>query len=144
MTAYNMQNSFDQYRNNNLAQAKPEELTLMLYNGLIKFIMRAQDAARNQKIEEAHINIVKSQNIILEFIRTLDMNQEVSASLALLYDYLYRRLIDANVKKSDEILEEVLGFAKELRDTWEQAMKLAKIPQKIENPVASAQQALGV
>jgi flagellar protein FliS len=54
------------------------------------------------------------------------MKYEISQSLALLYDYMYRRLIDANIKKDKDILEEVLGFAKELRDTWAQAMKLAK------------------
>ena len=127
MIAYNAQTSYNKYKENNISQAKPEELTFMLYNGLVKFIMRAQDAVRGNRMEEAHNNIVKAQNIVMEFMNTLDRNYEVSTSLELLYDYLYRRLVDANVKKSDEILEEVLGFSKELRDTWEKAMKLAKV-----------------
>ena len=139
MIAYNAQTSYNQYKENSITHAKPEELTFMLYNGLVKFIMRAQDAVRGNRMEEAHINIVKSQNIVLEFMNTLDHSYEVSTSMELIYDYLYRRLIDANVQKSDVILEEVLGFAKDLRDTWEQAMKMAKKPQKAEQPVATAQ-----
>ena len=139
MIAYNAQTSYNQYKENSITQAKPEELTLMLYNGLVKFILRAQDSVRGHRVEEAHINIVKAQNIVVEFMNTLDKSIELSTSLELLYDYLYRRLIDANVKKSDEILEEVLGFAKELRDTWEQAMKLAKVPQKAQTTFINAQ-----
>ncbi len=129
MIAYNAQTSYNQYKENNVVHAKPEELTLMLFNGLVKFIMRAQDSIEGKRLEEAHTNIVKAQNIVLEFINTLKPEYEVSTSMELIYDYLYRRLVDANVKKDEIILEEVLGFAKDLRDTWEQAMKLAKKPQ---------------
>ena len=59
-------------------------------------------------------------------MNTLDMNYEISSSLNSIYDYMLRRLIDANVAKDKEILDEVLGFAKILRDTWEQAMKISK------------------
>jgi flagellar protein FliS len=111
----------------------------MLYNGLIKFIMRAQDAVNGHRMEEAHTNIVKAQNIVQEFLDTLDRNYEVAATMELVYDYMYRRLIDANVEKSEPILVEVLGFAKELRDTWEQAMKLSKKPQRQEQPAVTAQ-----
>ena len=116
--------AYDQYKENSIISAKPEELTLMLYNGLIKFIMRAQASIEKKNMENAHNNIIKSQDIILEFQLTLDMNYEVSQGLMLLYDYMYRRLVDANVKKDKAILEEVLGFARQLRDTWQTAMKM--------------------
>jgi len=121
---------YDHYKENSVYTASPEELTLMLYNGLVKFIMKAQYAITKNDMEMAHDNIIKAQDIIQEFISTLDKSYEVSANLMLLYDYMYRRLIDANVQKSTEILDEVLGFARELRDTWEQAMKIAKRPSK--------------
>jgi flagellar protein FliS len=121
---------YDQYRENSVYTASPEELTLMLYNGLVKFIMKAQYAITKKDMQSAHDNIIKAQNIVQEFITTLDKNYEISGNLLLLYDYMFRRLVEANVQKSTEILSEVLGFAKELRDTWEQAMKLAKHPPK--------------
>jgi len=138
MIAYNAQSSYKQYKYNSITMAKPEELTLMLYNGLVKFIMRAKDAVEGKRISEAHECIIRAQDIVMEFINTLDRSYEVSASMDLIYDYLYRRLVDANVTKDAAILEEVLGFAKDLRDTWYKAMKLAKKPQPSEQPQATA------
>jgi flagellar protein FliS len=121
---------YNQYRQNIVLTAQPEELTLMLYNGLVKFIMKAQHSISGNDLQGAHDNIIKSQDIILEFISSLDKNYEVSTSLLLLYDYMFRRLVEANVQKSTEILDEVLDLSKQLRDTWEQAMKLYKHPPK--------------
>ena len=128
MVAYN---AYNQYKENSINTASPEELTLMLYNGLIKFIMRGIDSIEKKNIEEANVNILRAQDIVQEFMNTLDMSYEISKNLSLIYDYLYRRLIDANIAKDKEILEEVLGFAKVLRDTWEEAMKLSKKQNKI-------------
>ncbi|NLK68348.1 MAG: flagellar export chaperone FliS [Clostridiaceae bacterium] len=121
---------YNQYKENSVNTAQPEELILMLYNGLVKFIMKAQHAISKNDMQEAHVNIIKSENIVREFIASLDGDYEVSSSLLLVYDYMERRLIEANIQKSMDILDEVLGFAKELRATWEQAMKLAKQPPK--------------
>ena len=123
MIAYN---AYNQYKVNSIYTASPEELTLMLYNGLVKFIMRGIDSIEKKNIQDANTNIIKAQNIVSEFMNTLDMNYEISSSLNSIYDYMLRRLIDANVAKDKEILDEVLGFAKILRDTWEQAMKISK------------------
>lgn len=127
MIAYN---AYNQYKENSIFTASPEELTLMLYNGLIKFIMRGIDSIEKKKVEEANTNIIKAQNIIYEFINTLDMQYDISKNLYSIYDYMLTRLVDANVAKDKEILDEVLGFAKVLRDTWEQAMKLTKNQKK--------------
>ena len=118
--------SCNAYKQNSILTASPEELTLMLYNGLIKFIMQAQRSIEENDVEKAHESITRAEDIIEEFQITLDMSYELSEGLSLLYDYMYRRLIDANLSKDLEILEEVLHFAKDLRDTWAQAMKLAK------------------
>lgn len=118
--------AYNQYKENSVFTASPEELTLMLYNGLVKFILQAQAGIEESKPEKANNSIIRAQDIVLHFQSTLDMKFEVSEGLALIYDYMYRRLVEANIKKDREILAEVLGFARELRDTWTQAMKLAK------------------
>jgi flagellar protein FliS len=118
--------AYNQYRQNSIFTASPEELTLMLYNGLVKFIMLAQKAVDDKDIPKSHESIMRAQDIVHEFQATLDKKYEVSQGLMLLYDYMDRRLIEANIKKDGEILQEVLGFARELRDTWTQAVKLAK------------------
>lgn len=119
-------NGYNQYKENSVYTATPEELTLMLYNGLVKFIMLAQSAIDEKNIERANNSIIRAQDIVREFQVTLDMKYEVSKHLDSIYDYMYRRLIQANIKKDKEILEEMLEMAKDLRDTWTQAMKLAK------------------
>lgn len=120
-------NAHNTYKQNSILTASPEELTLMLYNGLVRFIMQAQRAIEDKDVQKAHESIVRAEDIIAEFQATLDMKYDLSEGLALLYEYLYSRLIEANVKKDMDILEEVLGFSKDLRDTWAQAMKLAKL-----------------
>lgn len=132
MIAYN---AYNQYRENSVYTASPEELTLMLYNGLVKFIMRGMESIEKRNLPEANTNIIKAQRIVSEFMNTLDMKYEVSASLNAIYEYMLRRLIDANVAKDKVILEEVLGLAKTLRDTWEQAMRIAK--HQIRKPAVS-------
>jgi flagellar protein FliS len=119
-------NGFNQYIENSVYTATPEELTLMLFNGLVKFLMQAQAAIEAKNFEKSNNGITRAQAIIREFQATLDMNYEISNSLNSIYDYMYRRLLEANLKKDKDIVEEILGYSKELRDTWAQAMKIAK------------------
>lgn len=121
--------AYNQYKRNSIYTSTPEELTLMLYNGLIKFIMQGRQAIGDNDIEKANNSIIRAQDIVLYLQLALDEKYEVSRGLMMIYDYMNRRLIEANVTKDDEILEEVLGYAKELRDTWAQAMKIAKTEQ---------------
>ncbi|MGI6707444.1 MAG: flagellar export chaperone FliS [Clostridia bacterium] len=122
-----MGNPYLQYQKQSVTTASPGELTLMLYNGCIKFIKKASAAGQDKNIPQMHENIIKAQNIITEFMSTLDMEYDVSKSLMVLYDYMRRRLIEANLKKDQEILEEVLGLVTELRDTWEEVVRLNRL-----------------
>lgn len=131
-------NAFNQYKQNSVYTSTPEELTLMLYNGLVKFIMQSQTSVAESNIEKAYNLLVRAQDIILYFRATLDMKYEVSKGLDALYEYMYRRLVEANVRKDGVIIAEVLGIARELRDTWIEAMKIAKQPHKAEQQSQSA------
>ncbi|MHB1392792.1 MAG: flagellar export chaperone FliS [Clostridia bacterium] len=119
-------NASKQYQQNMTNTASPQELTLMLYDGLVKFLKLSIQTIEEKNVERANNYIIRSQDIILEFMCTLDMKYEISKSLMPLYDYMNMRLIEANSKKDKIIVEEVLGYAEELRDAWAQAMKLAK------------------
>lgn len=111
------------YKNNAIQTASPAELTLMLYEGAIKFSNIAIMAIENGDVQKAHDNIVKVENIILEFRSTLDHKYPVWEDFDRVYDYIYRRLVEANMKKDKEILEEALGYIREMRDTWKEVMK---------------------
>jgi len=122
--------AYNQYKENSVFTATPEELTLMLYNGLVKSIMQAQNSIEHNEVERAHNSLVRAQDILQYFRNTLDMKYDLSEGLDALYEYMIRRLAEANISKDLAIINEILGMAKELRDTWSQAMKLAKHPQK--------------
>lgn len=124
--AVNKSNVHQQYQQNMVNTASPQELTLMLYNGLIKFLNLSIQGIEEKNIQKSNSNMIKAQDIINEFMNTLDMNYDISKGLYALYDYMKRRLVDANLTKDKTIVEEVLEFAEDLRDTWTQAMKLAK------------------
>jgi len=111
--------------------ATREELTLMLYEGGIKFLNKAIMAVEKKNMTDAHTAIIRVQDIIREFQLTLDHQYPISQELDALYDYMHRRMVEANMRqgKDLEILNEVLGMFREFRDTWKEAMKLAKAGQ---------------
>ena len=115
------------YQKNAVQTASPAKLTLMLYDGAVKFTNIAIEAIEAGDIEKAHNNIVKAQNIIVEFRSTLDMKYPVAKDFDVVYDYIYRRLVEANMKKDKDILVETLKHIKTMRDTWREVMKLNNV-----------------
>ena len=117
-------NAYAQYNNSKILTASPAELTLMLYEGAIKFCNIAIAAIEQKDIEKAHTNIVKTERIIEHFRLTLDMKYEVAKDFDRVYEYLLRRLLQANIKKDKEILEEVNEHLRSMRDTWKEVMRI--------------------
>ena len=115
------------YQKNAVQTASPAKLTLMLYDGAVKFTNIAIEAIEAGDIEKAHNNIVKAQNIIVEFRSTLDVKYPVAKDFDVVYDYIYRRLVEANMKKDKDILVEALKHIKTMRDTWREVMKLNNV-----------------
>jgi flagellar protein FliS len=118
--------AFAAYNNSKVLTATPAELTLMLYDGAIKFCNLAMTAIDNNDLETAHNNIRKVERIITEFDTSLDDRFEVSQDFHNVYHYLQSRLRDANVKKDKEVLEEVLKHLRTMRDTWKEVMQITQ------------------
>jgi len=121
-----LQNAAQTYQNNKVTTANPAELTLMLYNGGIKFIKLAKNAIEEKKIDKAHEFCIRVQDILNELICTINRDVPISEQFLAMYDYMLRRMIDANMQKDITILEEVEDFFTQFRDTWKEAMNLAK------------------
>ncbi|MCM2590264.1 flagellar export chaperone FliS [Rossellomorea marisflavi] len=117
-------NPYAAYQNNSVNTAAPGELTLMLYNGCLKFLHIAKQAINDKNIELKNTNIQKSQAIIHELMVTLDPNVEVSKNLLSLYEYINHRLTEANIKNDLSILEEVEGYVTDFRNTWKQVIQM--------------------
>lgn len=116
-------NPFAEYTQNKILTASPAEVTLMLYEGAIKFCNIAITAIEQGQIEKAHNNIVKTQRIIEEFRNTLDHKYPVAEDFDRIYVYLLQRLLQANIKKDTAILEEVNTHLRSVRDTWKEVMR---------------------
>lgn len=121
------QSQYSQYNNNKIMTASPAELTLMLYEGTIKFNNIAISAIEKKDVQKAHNNIVKAQNIIGYLRETLNMDYPVAKDFERIYVYVSQRLVEANMQKDTEILEEINEHMRSLRDTWKEVMKKANM-----------------
>ena len=127
MALSNPYGAHNQYKQNSIVTASPQELTLMLYNGAVKFANQAILAIEEKNMPKAHEAITRTSDIITELNVTLKMEYELSDGLRKIYEYILDKLVDANVQKDTRIIkEEILPFLAELRDTWKQAMEIAK------------------
>jgi flagellar protein FliS len=114
------------YQNNKINTATPGELTLMLYEGSIKFCNMALIGIEDKNYTKANLNIIKTEKIITHLRSTLDFKYPVAKDFDRIYDYLYERLVMANIRKDNDILEEVLDHLRGIRDTWKEIMRLTK------------------
>lgn len=119
-------NMYQQYQQNSINTASPEELTLMLYNGAIKFMNLGKIHIEKKEIEQANNAIKRAQDIIYELNNTLDMTYEISKNLRAIYTFVIGKLIDANIKKDAKFIDEALPLIEEIRDAWKEAMKEAR------------------
>ncbi len=119
-------NPYANYANTKIQTATPAQLTLMLYDGAIKFCNLAINAVEEGQIEAANTNIKKVEAIIAEFRATLNFKYPVAKDFDNVYEYLGRRLLEANLHKDKEILEEVLSHLRVMRETWTEVMKQSK------------------
>ena len=128
-----MKNSQDILRDNIMTASK-EDLTLMLYDGALKFINQAILAVENKDMEKANMLCMKAQAIILEFRATLDMSYEIAHQMDTLYIYIYELLVDGNLKKDTEKLSEARDLVRNFRDTWKDALIIARKENSAKNP----------
>ncbi|MCR5438271.1 flagellar protein FliS [Selenomonas sp. WCT3] len=119
-------NAAEAYKRQQIMTATPEALTLMLYNGCLKFMNEGKDAIEAKQWEQANTSLQKAQNIISEFRITLNMEYDISKQLMPLYNYTYDRLVEGNIKSDTAMVQEAIDIIKELRDAWAQAMKKAR------------------
>ncbi|WP_312109731.1 flagellar export chaperone FliS [Brevibacillus reuszeri] len=121
-----LHNAAQTYQSNQVTTATPADLTLMLYNGALKFLKQGKAALEEKDMVKAHEASLKVQNILYELMSTLNKDYDISKEFSKLYEYMLQRTIEANMRKDIEILLEVEDLFVQFRDTWKEAMQLAK------------------
>lgn len=130
-------NPYAKYKQNSIETKSAGELTLMLYEGCLKFIKRAEKAMTEQKTEEKNTNLIKAQNIIRELMVTLDTKIPVSKQMLPMYDYILNQLIEANMKNDQEALKNAETFVTDFYETWKQVVQADRQSRHGSQPASS-------
>lgn len=116
---------YEQYKKTSVETLSQGRLLLMLCEGLVSNLEKARQDIEEREMEKCHQNLLKAQGIVVEFMTSLNMEYEISRNLLSIYEYLHNRLIEANISKEAAVIDEVLDFSRDLRDTWQQAVRMA-------------------
>ncbi|RKL68375.1 flagellar protein FliS [Salipaludibacillus neizhouensis] len=116
-------NPYAKYKQSSVETKSAGELTLMLYDGCLKFIKRAEKALNEKNMEEKNTNLMKAQNIIRELMVTLNTDVNVSQNMMQMYDFIMSKLIEANTGNDLEALSQAEQFVLDFRDTWKEVIK---------------------
>jgi len=119
------------YKNQQIMTASPEQLTLLLYNGALRFLNESILAMEQGDRQKSHIANMRVQDIVHEFVVTLDMSYEVSTGFAQLYEYTEFCLIQGNIKQDVEKLQQAKAVLQELREAWVGAMKQTQVSRAV-------------
>lgn len=115
------------YKNQQIMTASPEQLTLLLYNGALRFLNESIQAMEQGDLPKSHNSNLRVQDIVHEFMHTLDMSYEISQTWAKIYEYTEHCLIQGNIKKDVEQLQNAKSMLEEMRDAWAGAMKQSQM-----------------
>lgn len=119
-------NSANAYKNQQVLTASPAELTLLLYNGALKFANEAKKAMIEKDYEKANEKNIKVQKIISELSISLDMKYDFAADWARLYEFISYSLIQANIKRDEKSLDQAIDMIRDFRNMWIQIIKTPK------------------
>lgn len=120
-------NAYNVYKNNSVNYASKDQLLLMLVDGAVKFAKISRQAIIDKDIQKAHNSLIKTQEIFIELMVSLDMEQaEWTKELMQIYSFIKDKLIEANMKKDVKIMDEILPLIEEVRDMWYETYKRAK------------------
>ncbi len=115
------------YSESQIKTATPAKLVEMLYEGGVRFLKEARKALEDKDYVTANEKLKRVQDIVMELNVSLDMEKGgvIAQNLRSLYNYMFQRLLDANIKKNVEIVDEILGYMETLLEVWREAMKKA-------------------
>jgi flagellar secretion chaperone FliS len=121
-------NAYNTYKSNSINHASKEQLLLMLVEGAVKFAKMGRQAIVDKDIQKAHENIIKTQNIYGELMATINLEAagDWGKSIYDIYDFINRRLIDANIKKDVEIMNEIIPLIEDVKNMWQEAYNISK------------------
>ncbi len=128
----------NQYLNNQIETASPEQILIMLYDGAIRFTRQAMKAMDDGDLALQGEKISRAMAIICEFSNTLDheVGGKIAEDLDAIYSFMTRELTRANLKCERKALETVDDLLYGLRETWVEAIKINAMERQPQAEVA--------
>jgi flagellar protein FliS len=121
-----MLNPFEQYKKTSVNTMTKGELLLLLFDEAIKKLVQSKMLMDHNDFENAKLNLDKVKKIFFHLIATLDDSYPLSKELRDMYMFFNSEIIKASSFKSTKYIDEILPIIKDLRDTWEEADKIAR------------------
>lgn len=136
-----LSNPYQQYRATAVETARPVDLVVMLYKGVLRFTQQGIQAVERQDVEDAHVNFLRAQQIVTELVSGLnpDRGGDIASQLRAIYDYVHRRLVEANCQKAIGPAAEVVQLFSELLSAW-QAIAEGRAAEELEAGQGSLEQ----
>jgi len=120
-------NGYNVYKTNSINYASKEQLLLMLVEGAVKFTKIARQAMMDKDIKKAHDYLKKTQNIFIELMVSLDVSKaDWTTSLLDVYEFIKNKLVEANLKKKVDIIDEILPLIESVNKLWHDAYRESK------------------
>lgn len=124
------------YREVEIGTASGLKLVVMLYAGAIKFLNIAKQGILNKQLDVANNHIIKAQDIVSELMSSLNFDAgDIAQNLYSLYIYMNKRLLEANIQKNANIIDEIIRLLNTLKTAWEELLK-SQNAQASETPVS--------
>lgn len=117
------QRALNKYKENSITSATPEELTMMLYNGSLKFMNIGKDAIEKNDFQRKNDALLRAQQIVTELQASLNMDYEISEEMDALYRFINEKLMEANINKSTKEIDEAMEIMMGMRDAWREVIK---------------------
>lgn len=129
---------YEAYRRTQVTTASQGELILLAYEGALKWLTSARVELERKKpdVETVHECLVRAQDIIAELQSALRLEEgyEIGSALYQLYDYMLQQLVQANVHKDIQRVDEVLGMLRELQEAWVAIIRGTPAPAEAQEP----------
>ncbi len=120
-----MPNPYQQYQSTQIQTASTGDLILLLYDGALRFLGRAELAIDDRRLDQASTDIGKAQDVVLELLSGLDFERggELASHLRELYLFMYNSLIEANLKKDVDKIRTVIRLLDRVREAWRSVIR---------------------
>ncbi|MBR5229701.1 MAG: flagellar protein FliS [Firmicutes bacterium] len=117
---------YQQYKSQSVMTMTAGEMLLLLYDEIIKRLLRAELALKKEDYELFEASVHRCVEIVQYLKDTLNFNYDISRELSRMYDFFLYELSRLSAGRNPKIIGDLTHLVKELREAFSEASKIAK------------------